>query len=62
MANKIKEYVCVDVDEKEADPHHANWMDIKAISKQNAIKKYSEFNGTSKEKVEAVLKSKFIKL
>lgn len=56
------EYVCVDKLQKESDPHHANWMDIQAKSKNEAKTIYSKQSGTKYIDAVCVLKSKFVKL
>lgn len=54
------EYVCVDKLQKDADPHHANWMDIEAKSVNEAKSKYCKKSGTNYLNVICVPKSKFI--
>lgn len=57
-----KEYICVDKLQKDCDPYHADWREIKADNRHQAKFVYSQLARTEYKDVLCTLKKNFIKL
>lgn len=55
---EIKEFVCVDKFQEEADYFHANWMVIQAESRNKARVKYCKLAGTKYIDCHATIRKK----